>query len=151
MKRGQLNLRLQKDQTETWSTTTTTTTRFSDVPSGAPTIVRATNASSTSIFVRWAPPKADSLHGELLGYRLTDWGRGNSEVPSGAPTIVRATNASSTSIFVRWAPPKADSLHGELLGYRLTCEQRQTPPLQQQRSSQVAAAAVFDIKGPAAT
>jgi hypothetical protein len=42
-----------------------------EVPSGRPTIIKATNTSATSIFLRWAAPPSSTFHGEFLGYQLT--------------------------------------------------------------------------------
>ncbi|KAG8195656.1 hypothetical protein JTE90_004989 [Oedothorax gibbosus] len=42
-----------------------------EVPDGKSTITSAVNASSTSIRLKWAPPPANTIHGEFIGYRIT--------------------------------------------------------------------------------
>lgn len=40
------------------------------VPDGTPTILGYGNATSTSVSLQWAPPPSDTIHGELLGYKI---------------------------------------------------------------------------------
>lgn len=40
------------------------------VPNGAPTILGYGNATSTSVSLQFAPPPSDTVHGELLGYKI---------------------------------------------------------------------------------
>ncbi|XP_015791825.1 tyrosine-protein phosphatase 99A isoform X1 [Tetranychus urticae] len=41
-----------------------------EVPDGTPTILGYGNATSTSVSLQWAPPPSDTIHGELLGYKI---------------------------------------------------------------------------------
>jgi hypothetical protein len=41
-------------------------------PSGKPQVTAAHNASSTLVYLEWTLPPANSLHGEFLGYLLSN-------------------------------------------------------------------------------
>uniref|UniRef100_A0ACB8FLG3 Protein sidekick-1 n=1 Tax=Sphaerodactylus townsendi TaxID=933632 RepID=A0ACB8FLG3_9SAUR len=45
-------------------------TTLQDAPSEAPNSVSATPHTTSSVLVRWQPPKAENLNGLLLGYRI---------------------------------------------------------------------------------
>ena len=44
---------------------------FVSEPTGKPRVTAAHNTSSTSLYLSWQPPEANSIHGEFLGYRIS--------------------------------------------------------------------------------
>ena len=42
-----------------------------EAPSGKPKVTAAHNTSSTSLYIAWEAPEAQTVHGQFLGYKLT--------------------------------------------------------------------------------